>query len=137
MGSNPVMLSAPAGGTVLFSGNITGTGNGALTVVAPNNIIFSGSDSSAASTNVNGGTLTLSSGTLAGSGLTTVSSGLLAVNKGAISGTLEEPPSAAASWLFTTARSAAARPQSAPAGRSPALEPSALSRSSAAASTPR
>ena len=85
-GSNTVTLSSPAGGAVLVSGNIAGTGIGAVTIAAPSTVIFRGLDSSAAPSNITGGTLTLTSGMLGGNGAITVSGGALALNNGTISG---------------------------------------------------
>ena len=90
-GSNGVALSTAAGGTASFSGNITGTGTGTLAVPMPSNIVFSGSNTSAAPTRVSGGTLTLSGGTLGGTGATTVNSGLLYLNNGTIDSTARPP----------------------------------------------
>ena len=55
--ATPLALSSPAGGSVVFSGNIAGSGG--VTVAAPSTIVFSGSNSYTGATAVNGGNLTL------------------------------------------------------------------------------
>ncbi len=69
-------LTSPAGGAVLFSGSITGSGG--VTIAAASNIVFSGSNFNGGATNVNGGTLTLSNGTIGGGTVAVAAGGTLA-----------------------------------------------------------
>ena len=80
----PVSLSSPAGGTVLISTNIGGTGTSGVVVAAPSTIVFSGSDSYSGPTSVTGGLLQ-NSGTLAINNAASAVSGGMLLDSGLIS----------------------------------------------------
>ena len=76
--ANPLVFNTPAGMSVTFSGNISGTGTGAVTKSGPGTVLLSGGNTQAGGLAVNGGVLTLNAAQAYG-GATIISAGTLNV----------------------------------------------------------